>query len=165
MIATRFLMSTIVLVAACGNDRDRQDTQPAARAEVPSSTASVATSAAGGVASSRVDAVVADHAVQAPTTIGAGTVEFAVKNTGSSQHEFVVIKGSYADLPKTGNGAVLEDQLAAGALVGRTSRITEGASETKSFTLTAGKYVLLCNIVNGPTSHAGIGQRLDVTVV
>ena len=106
----------------------------------------------------------ADHAVQAPTTISAGTVEFAVKNAGSSEHEFVVIKGSYADLPKTTTGAVIENQLATDALVGRTSRIKEGSSETKAFTLTAGKYVLLCNLVVGPTSHAGIGQRLDVTV-
>ena len=103
--------------------------------------------------------------MQAPTTLSAGTVEFAVKNAGSSEHEFVVIKGSYADLPKTANGAVLEDQLGAGALVGRTARIKEGSSETKSFTVTAGKYVLLCNLVVGPTSHAGIGQRLDVAVV
>ena len=66
-------------------------------------------SAAGGPASGKIDATVADHAVQAPTTISAGTVEFAVKNAGSSEHEFVVVKGTYADLPKTTNGAVIED--------------------------------------------------------
>ena len=48
--------------------------------------------------------------------------------------------------------------------MGRTARIKEGSSETKAFTLAAGKYVLLCNLIVGPTSHAGIGQRLDVTV-
>ena len=152
-LASLFLMSLIVLVAGCGDDSAAPDTQPAT------------TPAVGSEASSRVDVIVADHAVQAPPSIGAGTVEFMVWNTGSSEHEFVVIKGSYADLPKTTNGAVVEHQLAAGALVGRTSRITEGASEKKSFTLVPGKYVLLCNLVVGPTSHAGIGQRFDITVL
>lgn len=156
----------MALVVACGDAGDTGDarSEPSATATTPTSTGSTAPSVAGGAASSRVDATVADHAVQAPTTISAGTVEFTVKNTGSSEHEFVVIKGGYADLPKSANGAVLEDQLASGALVGRTARIKEGGSETKAFTVAAGKYVLLCNLVVGPTSHAGIGQRLDVTV-
>ena len=76
----------------------------------------------------------------------------------------MVIKGSYAELPQATSGAVTEASLAAGALIGRTARINPGASETKSFTLAAGKYVLLCNISLGNTSHAGGGQRLDVTV-
>lgn len=151
----------MLALVACGDSGDSDGARSATSTAAPASTAPPA---AGAPASGKVDATVADHAVQAPTTISAGTVEFAVKNAGSSEHEFVVIKGSYADLPKTTNGAVIENQLATGALVGRTSRIKEGSSETKAFTLTAGKYVLLCNLVVGPTSHAGIGQRLDVTV-
>ena len=156
-----FCFLSMLALVACGDSGDAEGGQSAPTTPAPTSAAAPT---AGAPASGKVDATVADHAVQAPTTISAGTVEFAVKNAGSSEHEFVVIKGSYADQPKTTNGAVIENQLATGALVGRTARIKEGSSETKAFTLTAGKYVFLCNLVVGPTSHAGIGQRLDVTV-
>ena len=76
---------------------------------------------------------------------------------------FVFVAGALADLPKPSNGAVDETKLTAGALMGRTEKIAGGGSANVTFDLPAGAYVLLCNISNGPTSHANAGQRLDVT--
>jgi hypothetical protein len=107
----------------------------------------------------------ADRTVQANTSIRAGSVTFAVKNSSANnEHELVVVKGRIADMPTTGNGAVDESRLAAGALVGRTDRLAGNASANLTVNLAAGPYVLLCNISSGPNSHFASGQRLDITV-
>jgi uncharacterized cupredoxin-like copper-binding protein len=117
--------------------------------------------AAAGVASVQL----VEWSVEAPTEYAAGDVTFTVTNGGSFPHEFVVIQGeSYESLPLTEAGAVIEDQLPTGALLGRTARIATGASEDLTVTLAAGKYVLLCNLGGGGNSHAGQGQRLNITV-
>ena len=77
-------------------------------------------------------------------------------------HEFVVMKGKFAELPKASNGAVDETKLAAGALIGRTPSISPQNSTTATHTLDPGNYVLLCNTSVGPNSRTD-GQRLDVT--
>jgi hypothetical protein len=103
--------------------------------------------------------------IEAPADLAAGEVTFAIQNDGSFPHEFVVIAGDgYESLPLASNGAVLEDELPAGALIDRTDRIQGGLAGSLTVDLESGNYVLLCNIVAGPTSHAGRGQFLDVTV-
>ena len=62
------------------------------------------------------------------------------------------------------NGAVLEDELAPGAILGRTSRISAGGGDTLTVDLAPGSYVLVCNIAVGARSHAGAGQVLNVSV-
>jgi uncharacterized cupredoxin-like copper-binding protein len=95
----------------------------------------------------------------------AGSLTFAVRNgENDSDHEFVVMKGKFAELPKAANGAVDETKLTAGALIGRTALIAPGDSTTATYNLDPGNYVLLCNVSVGPNSHARDGQRLDVTV-
>jgi len=99
----------------------------------------------------------------------AGAVGFTLTNVGKGAHEFAVIKGEFASLPKNANGTVDEAQLASGALVGRVAKFA-GAGGTCSgvFDLAAGTYSLLCNIEfkNGPTiiSHAGKGMHVDLVV-
>jgi hypothetical protein len=103
--------------------------------------------------------------IEAPTDLTAGEVTFAIQNDGSFPHEFVVIAGEgYDALPLAANGAVLEDELPDGAVIDRTDRIEGGLDGELTVALEPGNYVLLCNIVAGPTSHAGRGQNLDVTV-
>lgn len=103
--------------------------------------------------------------IGAPTEYEAGQVTFDVSNTGTFTHELVVIRGeSYESLPLAANGAVNEDDLEEGALIGRTPRIDSGGSASLTVRLEPGTYVLLCNISSGPTSHAAQGQRLPVTV-
>ena len=103
--------------------------------------------------------------VIAATDYAAGEVTFNATNDGEFPHEFVVIAGDgYASLPLADNGEVLEDELAPGAIIGRTERFEPGQSMSLTVELEPGNYVLLCNIAVGPNSHAGAGQTLDVTV-
>ena len=99
-----------------------------------------------------------------PGTIKAGAVTLAIKNDGQNPHELKVIKAdSFASLPLN-NGAVDESKLAAGAIIGQTARIGGGGSATLAVTLSAGKYVFVCNLGFGADSHAAKGQHVDVTV-
>ncbi len=104
-----------------------------------------------------------EWAVEAPTSLAAGTVAFDVSNGGDFPHHFAVARGnSYEELPQTGGGAIDEATLGADFL-GRTANIQSGETATISFDLTPGNYVFFCNIA-GTVSHAAQGQVLSVTV-
>jgi hypothetical protein len=129
------------------------------------SSSAAPTTAPASAAASKVEVTLKEWSIEAPATIKAGAVEFLVKNAGTANHELDIIKGdSYAALPKSDSGAVLEDKLPAGALVPVVGRFAANTSATGTVTLSPGKYVLVCNIAFGANSHAGKGQRLDVTV-
>ncbi len=133
--------------------------------EPASSVAPPATDAGGGEAPATIDVTLDEWFVEAPTDLAAGQTDFAILNDGSFPHELVVIEADgYASLPTAANGAVLEDELPDGAVIGRTDRMQGGATGALTVDLEPGTYVLLCNIVAGPTSHAGQGQTLDITV-
>jgi len=103
--------------------------------------------------------------IDAPTEYAAGEITFEATNDGNFPHEFVVIRGDgYESLPLAEGGAVIEDDLAPGALIDRTMRVSSGTSADLTVTLEPGNYVLLCNLGGGGNSHAGRGQTLDVTV-
>ena len=119
----------------------------------------------GAAAAASIDVTLAEWEVDAPADYAAGEITFNATNAGSFPHEFVVIEGEgYEALPLTDAGAVIEDDLPTGALIGRTDRIGGGSSEALTVTLAPGNYVLLCNLGGGGNSHAGQGQRLDITV-
>lgn len=171
MFPVMFAAVAVALLAGCGDSSSESDTTTTTVAGSSGTTAAAgsATTTASGASATTAAGTVAvtlnETSVDASTSLKAGAVTFAIKNGDSrSQHEFVVIKGKFAELPKTSNGAVDEAKLAAGALVGRTDKIAGGGSTTATYTLAAGNYVLLCNINSGPNSHAADGQRLDVTV-
>jgi uncharacterized cupredoxin-like copper-binding protein len=172
-----FAAVAVALLAGCGDSSDSETTTTtvagssgttAAGATSTTAASGTSTTAAGGSATTAAGSVAVTlnpTSVEASTSLKAGAVTFAIKNGDSrNQHEFVVMKGKFAELAKTSNGAVDETKLAAGALVGRTDKIAGGGSTTATYTLAAGNYVLLCNINSGPNSHAAEGQRLDVTV-
>ncbi len=116
-------------------------------------------------AAGAVDVVLVEWQIGAPTTLAAGPVTLNVVNNGEFPHELVVIRGdSYESLPLAENGAVLEDELEPGAIVGRTSRFEPLTSEVLALDLAPGNYVFVCNISSGPSSHAALGQRLSVVV-
>ena len=111
------------------------------------------------------DATLVEWAIEAPTEYVAGEVTFTAINGGGLPHELVVIAGEgYESLPTEEGGKVIEDELPTGALIGRTDRITAGESADLTVDLAPGNYVLICNLGGGPNSHAGRGQRLDITV-
>ncbi len=126
------------------------------------STAGGSAPAAGSAATTAV--VLKEWAVEAPATLQAGPQAFSITNSGSFPHEFAVFKGTYETLAKTSIGAIDEGALPAGTLISRTDRIDAGSGGSLSVDLPAGQYVLMCNISVGPNSHAGKGQRIDITV-
>jgi hypothetical protein len=105
-----------------------------------------------------------EWAIEGPATLKAGTVSMSVTNPSRNKHEMKIIKGTYAELPKAGNGAVEEEKLAAGAIVGKVDAFPGGETKPLTVELTPGTYLFVCNIAFGPASHAGKGQVLDVTV-
>lgn len=119
----------------------------------------------GDAATDGIDVVLDEWAIDAPTEYVAGDITFNASNVGGFPHELVVIEGEgYEALPRLESGAVDEDNLPTGALIGRTDRVGGGSSASLAVTLAPGNYVLVCNLGGGGNSHAGQGQRLDITV-
>jgi uncharacterized cupredoxin-like copper-binding protein len=92
--------------------------------------------------------------VPAATSAPAGDITFTVKNTGTIEHEVVVLK---TDTPfdKLAVGTSEPDKVDETDSVGE---VEVPAGETQSFTakgLTAGNYVLVCNIAK----HYALGMR------
>lgn len=79
----------------------------------------------------------------------AGTITFNVTNEGPKhKHEFVVIKTDLAGsaLPTKPDGSV--DESGAGIeVIGEIEEFDVGQTKSMSFTLTAGKYLFICNVV------------------
>jgi uncharacterized cupredoxin-like copper-binding protein len=90
-----------------------------------------------------------------PLTAKRGAVTFAVKNNGTVAHELVVLKTTIAPskLP------VKRSKASEPGKVGRVGPIKRGKSAALNLTLSAGKYVLLCNL----PAHYQAGQRVGFT--
>ncbi len=76
----------------------------------------------------------------------AGTVTFEVTNDGTMEHEFVIVRSDagLADLPVGEDGAVDEAQV---EVVGEIEEMAPGSTESASFDLEPGNYILICNLV------------------
>jgi len=159
-------------LTACGSDDG---------ASTRSSGCGAAASGAGGSSASGADtgqgsggrlfSVVEDEWTvrpQAPT-VAAGKVRFRVDNRGQRTHELVVVRGVRpADLPLTREGRLDESKLPKGAVLGEVEGVTRGAHCEKTFTLKPGRYVLLCNLVDGKGSakrvHLAKGMEAELRV-
>jgi uncharacterized cupredoxin-like copper-binding protein len=93
------------------------------------------------------------------TTASAGSITFNIKNEGEKTHEFVVIKTDTAanSLPVTADDEVDETAFTP---VDEVEDITATSSATLTVPLTAGHYVILCNL----TGHYAKGMAADFTV-
>ena len=101
-------------------------------------------------------AVVTDKA-----SIPAGDVTFDVTNAGTQfKHEFVVMKTDLAPdaMPADSTGKVNEEATGV-ANVGETGDMDIGANKTLKINLKAGKYVLMCNIVEAAGNHESHFQK------
>lgn len=82
-----------------------------------------------------------------PTSASAGEVELTGDNQGGEVHELVVVRADSSEaLPTDDDGAVVEDELPDGALIGEIEDIGAGATDSVTLDLEAGNYVLFCNI-------------------
>lgn len=97
----------------------------------------------------------------------AGDVSFSVSNTGEDTHEFVIIRTDLdpGALPTAADGSVSEDGEGM-EVVDEAEDIAPGATTGFTATLEAGKYVLICNIVEEADGevHYANGMRTAFTV-
>ena len=93
------------------------------------------------------------------TSAPAGKVTFVVKNTGTVDHEVVVLK---TDTPYDQLQVGSDDKVSEDTNVGETGEPDLKPGDSRSFTLDlqAGKYVLVCNIAK----HYAMGMRAPFTV-
>ena len=96
------------------------------------------------------------------SSVAAGDIYFLVDNLGPEHpHEFVIIRSDLAAdaLPTIHDGSVPEDAV---ELVGEIEEFASASSASMVFNLTAGKYVLICNVVETEgdlESHYQEGMR------
>ncbi len=135
--------------AGCGSTAS----SPAAASSSPTTSAS-STAAGGSIAVELSEWQVVSAQASSP----AGSVTFAVTNTGTQVHEFVVVK---TDM-KADSLPVVDNKIDESALtpVDEIENIAVGATASLTVNLAAGHYVLLCNI----ETHYGQGMRADFDV-
>ncbi|CAB4364199.1 MAG: hypothetical protein F2681_01085 [Actinobacteria bacterium] len=92
-----------------------------------------------------------------PISVAAGQVTFTFQNTGTKQHEMIILKTDDA-IDALVVGA--DDKVSEAASVGEISETDAGKTVTKTFPLAAGKYILVCNIAK----HYAQGMRVAFTV-
>jgi uncharacterized cupredoxin-like copper-binding protein len=107
-----------------------------------------------------------------PASVPAGKVTFTANNEGEDVHEFVILKTDLAPdaLPTAADGSVDEEGAGVAAVVDEIEDIATGTSvDLVVDDLQAGKYVLICNLVeeeaDGTTeSHYKEGMHAAFTV-
>ncbi len=157
-----FLLVATAGVACSDDDDDGGDTTPAATGTA----AGASTAAAGTIVEVLLDefAVVPDK-----STVSAGEITFRATNEGpDDEHELVIIRSDLAPdkLPTGDDGSVPEDEV---DFVDEVEGLAVGASDEITVDLAAGKYVLICNIVQTEPdgtieSHYQKGMRRALTV-
>jgi hypothetical protein len=105
----------------------------------------------------------ADGTIGLDGAITAGRTTINATNTGTHEHEVIFIKAqSAASLPTKADGSVDESKLPFGSDIGE-MELDSGASASKSFTFTPGRWVAVCNVDEGH-SHFADGMYLEFTV-
>lgn len=156
-MTSRFLAVLLVgavFVAGCGDDNAASDTTTTAADE------STTTLPPGTVGVQLIDV---DAQTQAMTLSSAsapsGTITFQVTNTGTMEHEFLVIDTdtAAADLPyDESTDRVPEGDV---TVLDEIEGIQPGETKTLELDLEAGHYALICNLVK----HWRQGMRADFT--
>jgi uncharacterized cupredoxin-like copper-binding protein len=122
---------------------------------------------ASGGGSGTVDVTVQEWAVvPAVASAKAGDLTFSVTNEGKETHEFVIFKTDLdpTDLPTADDGSV--DEAGEGVEhIDEIENIEPGTTQELAATLEAGKYVFICNIVEGGESHYQNGMRTGFEVI
>jgi hypothetical protein len=83
-----------------------------------------------------------------PASVKPGTISFEATNVGADAHELVVVRADDpATLPRSADGTVDEGKLPAGAFIGEVEAFPAKQRCRGTFTLTAGRYALFCNLL------------------
>jgi len=120
----------------------------------------------GGGGGKSVDVTVGDFNMHpAVSTIAAGDITFKVHNGGGFQHEMVVFKvPDVSKIPSQPNGEANEDAVPEAAHMGEVEHVMPGKDKTLKLKLSAGKYVMICNMMDGTQAHFREGMHADFTV-
>jgi len=108
---------------------------------------------------SQVVAEMADYKITVTVpSIKAGKIKIGVRNLGTMEHSFEVIKSDLAPdkLPVDGASAKAKED----GKVGEIKSIPAGKSAAVTIDLTAGKYVFICNVAG----HYQLGMHTGFTV-
>jgi uncharacterized cupredoxin-like copper-binding protein len=89
------------------------------------------------------------------THVPAGKVSFVVKNSGTIEHEMVVVRK-----PRSGKLRVVHFKAAEDGAVGEVEDLEVGKVRKLTLTLQRGRYVLICNL----PGHYQLGMRADLVV-
>lgn len=154
-IAALFLLAVVFIAAGCGDSKEEStDATPA------TTTPATSTPAADGTVSvSLVEYKVKPSA----TSVKAGKVTFKVKNDGTMEHEFLVLKTDLAEdkLPTKPKDASRVDEEGEGVeAIGEVPELEPGKSGSVTLNLKPGNYVLLCNVAG----HYAAGQHISFKV-
>ena len=116
--------------------------------------------------------------IASPTQYKAGKVTLTVKNIGTMTHEMVLFRAANADaLPKVTTaggdravGDVDEEAIPKADAMGETGDVKPGKTVVKTFDLTPGSYVMICNIDDPQPdgtvlSHFQRGMHTTIDVV
>jgi hypothetical protein len=153
------VMAAVVMTPGCGDDKKASQGAAEEGACTP----------VGSGGGTEVAVTLAEWSViPSPATAPAGTVTFRARNDGKEPHELVVVKGDRPDGLPVKDGAAEEDALPPGAFIGEVEEFLPGRTCPGTFQLSAGPYVLFCNIVERPggavESHYQQGMRSAFTV-
>jgi uncharacterized cupredoxin-like copper-binding protein len=104
-----------------------------------------------------------------PKTVNSGDVTFKVKNVGTIDHEFVVVRTDGEALPTAPDGSVDEEQIAAAAQIGEVEDLgPKDSGKLEATGLEPGTYTLFCNVVDDsddpPLVHYGQGMYTTFVV-
>lgn len=100
-----------------------------------------------------------------PITLPSGTITFTGINRAKETHEIVLFKTDLAPeaLPRKDDGSV--DERGAGVeLIDEAEGIKAGTTKSFQATVTPGKYVLACNLIENDKKHYMLGMFLPITV-
>ena len=166
-----------LVVAGCGDDKEESSEN------LNPGTGQTTSSTAGGApgecktegtttasAAEEVVLTLGEFTIKASKQPKAGDVSIKAENSGAEKHEVVIVKGDNAEgLPKDADGGLDESKLPEGALIGEIEEFASGQVCTGTYNLTAGKYVLLCNITETEPdgtkeSHFKEGMHTPFTV-
>jgi hypothetical protein len=145
-------------VAGCGDDKKNESSSENLSKDSATTTSTAAGGAAGAEcktedtvntpSTSEVVVTLNEWTVKPSAQPKGGALSFKAENAGKENHELVIVKGDTAEaLPKDADGGMDEDKLPAGGLIGEIEPFASGKVCSGVFNVPAGKYVLLCNIV------------------
>ena len=152
LVAAMTVVLGTALVAGCSDDK-KSDTTSAGGGgvTVPAATGTPVSVIAGDT-SDTVQFLTVD-----PLTVKAGEVTFTFDNTGTREHEMVILK---TDTPADQLEVGADNRVSEDDSVGEIGETAAGKTVVQTFDLAAGNYVLVCNI----EKHYAQGMRSAFTV-